>query len=715
MRTAMLLALVLGCASLHAELEPRDEALLKSYTEGATKLPGAVPVGYAHQFEVGDLQEATVLDRGVYRTIRLHVVAKLEDHFIVEVHNGRGLVFAGLMDNNGVFTKGWAGRAGEKPAEVEITEAEHPQALLHQAVRLPWSLELYKRAASSFHEGETFKVGELELAVQQPEYDMGGVHYVGLQSHGEDSWFGPQWQWTAADRVLYKVTRHEKLAKPEPLLDWSDVVEDAPKPAKATEWKPPKDEWEITKREDGSTLVFSYESFSRFSIADGDPMDQLHTPGPFLLAPQAELVLDTVYVEWPFQRFVITQAAHLPVVAVTARGAACSDEGLKQLALVKTLKSLALHLPVPGDPETSPPSELTAAGMKTIAEMTGLTDLAIVNPAGPELPAEFWPPLAPVKTIRSLSLALPEAAKLPDAFLGWTWLEKLSLWKGDLDGVGKLAGLTSLTLVDVPVSSAVAKQIVGLPNLTEFRLLRGKFPASTLSKLSKLTDLYINADAMDATWLIDSAAKLKSLKSLEIWSQGLVGDDLMALKSSSVENLTIGMGLERSEDVASLSKLANVRSLRLAYVAGVDAQSIAALAEMKGLSSLTLTIAMLPRTREENADLAALSKLSFLEELHVSGANMAKLGSLKLDAFENLKSLSLEELNLTEAVTAELGKCKSLESLSLRGSLLPKDGAAALEKLKSLKHLDLRQNYSVTDEELKAIKAALPGCEILAP
>ena len=62
-------------------------------------------------------------------------------------------------------------------------------------------------------------------------------------------------------------------------------------------------------------------------------------------------------------------------------------------------------------------------------------------------------------------------------------------------------------------------------------LLRGKFPASTLSKLSKLTDLYINADAMDATWLIDSAAKRKSLKSLEIWSQGLVGDDLMALKT----------------------------------------------------------------------------------------------------------------------------------------------------------------------------------------
>ena len=100
MRTLILFCLLLLCSALPA-LEPRDEELLQSYLENVQLLPGAIPVGYEHKFEVGDLQEAEVLDRGVYRTIRLHVVAKLGDEFVCEVHNGRGLVVAGLSLQSG--------------------------------------------------------------------------------------------------------------------------------------------------------------------------------------------------------------------------------------------------------------------------------------------------------------------------------------------------------------------------------------------------------------------------------------------------------------------------------------------------------------------------------------------------------------------------------------------------------------------------------------
>ena len=130
MRIAMLLALALACATLHAGLEPRDEALLQSYLSGDLVLPGAIPVGYEHKFEVGDLQEAELLDRGVYRTLRHHVVGSLDGKVICEIHNGRGLVFAGLIDNNGEFSKAWVGRAGEKPSEIKFGSHQHMQKLL---------------------------------------------------------------------------------------------------------------------------------------------------------------------------------------------------------------------------------------------------------------------------------------------------------------------------------------------------------------------------------------------------------------------------------------------------------------------------------------------------------------------------------------------------------------------------------------------------------
>ena len=228
MRTLILFCLLLLCSALPA-LEPRDEELLQSYLENVQLLPGAIPVGYEHKFEVGDLQEAEVLDRGVYRTIRLHVVAKLGDEFVCEVHNGRGLVFAGLMNNNGEFSKGWVGRAGTKPTEVRCARHVHMQRLMHDAVRVPWPFEIYSVPALNYSEGEKFKLGDVELTVQGAEFEYAGVHYQLRRSHGGENWFGSDWQWIAEDVTLYKVTRREKLAKPEPLLDWSDVVPGVPK------------------------------------------------------------------------------------------------------------------------------------------------------------------------------------------------------------------------------------------------------------------------------------------------------------------------------------------------------------------------------------------------------------------------------------------------------------------------------------------------------
>ncbi|MCB9933880.1 MAG: hypothetical protein H6841_10715 [Planctomycetes bacterium] len=711
MRTLLLLALALACGFLQAALEPRDEALLQAWLNGEVKLPGALPVGYAHQFEVGDLQEAEVLDRGVYRTIRLHVVGKLEDRFVAEAHNGRGLVVAGLMDNNGVFSKAWAGRAGEKPVEVAFNEQPGQQALMHEALRMPWSDALYQLAASSFREGEKFKLGDAELTVQAPGYELSGVSYEVLLSHGEDAWFGPYWQWKAGERVLYKVKRREKLAKPEPLLEWSEVLKDAPKPAKAPEWKPPKDEWEITKREDGSLLVFSYDCRSTFSI-DGSEPQPLNLPGPFVVPAGESLTVNVGDSPWEFEKHVLEQTARLPVSVASLSGSACCDSGLRALEGYTSLRSLTLFRrpSVKGLP--APPDELTADGAKAVARMGTLTELAILFMGQPRLTSEFWSALGDGKAIQTLYLKLPGLESLPDAIFGWKSLNTLHLWETGAGGIDSLVGLTELSLMDVTLSPLACGQVAALPKISKLALIRAGFPAGKLAQMQTLTELSIREKADEATWLIQSAGKLKALKRLELQVAGLVGEDLIPLRTGVVESLCVYGGLDRSDDVASLAKLKNVRELELTGVKGADVAALKALAAPGTLTKLTLTAPVLARSRKASEELAALAAFDCLQELHVREGGMAKAGPLGFAKFSKLKVLSLEKLSVETELLAELAACEKLEDLSFAGSLLPPDALETMKKLKTLKTLNLRGCLSIAPEDVAALKAALPDCAI---
>lgn len=714
MRTALLLVLVLACGVLQAGLEPRDEALLQAWLKGELKLPGAIPVGYAHQFEVGDMQEAEVLDRGVYRTIRLHVVAKLEDRFLVEAHNGRGLVVAGLMDNNGVFSKAWAGRAGEKPAQVEYSEQPGPQELFHHALRVPWSAVLYQLPAVSFRDGEKFKLGATELSVQAPGYELSGVKYELLQSHGEDAWFGPHWQWKAGERVLFKVTRREKLAKPEPLLDWSEVVKGAPKPAKAPEWKPPTDEWEITKREDGSLLVFAFDASGVFCVRGTEPKAEFLVPGPFVVGSGAALEASITTQPWSWQEFAISQAARLPVSEIRLHGEACSDKGLHAAAACKQLDTLTLFNASLDFEVGTPASGLTAVGSKELAGMSGLKTLRFLFGGADERGTpEFWAPLKDMKGVRELQLTLRGAEVLPVALRGWTGLEVLWFWGRGIEGVGGMTGLKELTLNGVEVSADAGRELTTLPALKSLSIGGGKFPASALAKLAQLSELSIDMTAEDATWLIGSAAKLKSLERLSLSVPGLVGEDLLPLQKSTLTALAVFGGLDEPDDVGVLAKLKNLRELELVGVKGADAAALKALAAPGTLTKLTLTAPVLARSRKASEELAALSAFDYLEELHVREGGMAKAGPLGLAKFTRLKALSLEKLNIEAELLAELVACAKLESLSFAGSLLPQGAVETLRKLKTLKTLNLRGCLSVTPKDVAALKSALPGCTVL--
>ena len=718
MRLLLTLMLAICCAQLHAGLEPGDEALLTRCISGDVTMPGVLPVGFQHKFEVGDIQEMEVLDRGVTRTLRLHVVAKVGDEVICEAHNGRGLVFAGQMNDKGEFSKAWAGRSGERPTEVKFRRNQHSQQLLHEALRVPWPPMIYNTPASSFREGDKFKFGSTELTVQAASYELAGVRYDLVQSHGPDSWFGPYWQWTAEGVVLFRVTRREKLAKAEPLLDWSKVDAKIPKPATPPEWTAPKDDWTVQPRADGSMLVFSYEAAGEYLFLDrklipvrdvprigpyGKRVVDAWSPGPFVVPAGQTLQLNTPMTDdWTQLDLLLQQCGRLPVSMAVLTGDASGDRGLKAVKAYPWLESIDVF-PMG--------ATVTEAGFKAIAGMGKLRELSLTVVSEEKL--KGISALKDLKTVRSLVLRAPDLMAIPVALTGWTWLESLEYTGKDIKGVKGLTGLTYLSMVHSEISRKSAEEVATLPKLRDLGLHSTNFSVPVLKTLT-LDKLAITSDvAEDAFFLIEAAATLKQLKTLELAVIDMKGQDLSPLAGGSLETLVVSDGLATSADVAAIAKLAKLAHLKLVKIKGADAAALTALSTMTSLKSFTLSNPVLVRSKTASAELAALAKFTRLEELHVIDGGMAKLGALGLDKFGKLKRLTLDNLNIEAAVTDELAACKKLEALSLADSLLVKGAGGKLAAIKTLKQLDLRLNYSLLPADVEALRVALPACEIL--
>jgi hypothetical protein len=425
-----LAALLLCCAALHAGLEPVDEGLLLRYTSGDAILPGVMPVGFEHVFEPGDLQETEVLDRGVYRTLRYHIVARLDDKVICEAHNGRGLVFAGLMDKNGTYHKAWAGRSGERPVEIKHRTNFHMQTMLHEALRVPWPQTLYNAPARGYREGETYRLGETTLTVRAATYVCSGVTYECLQSHGADNWFGPYWQWSADGVVLMRVTRREKLAAAQPLLDWSKIAPGTPTPIDPPGWEAPSDDWSVQARPDGSTLVFSYNAAGEYRFLDtalnpvsgseritpyGRGAVDATSPGPFVVPAGCTLQLQPpIDTEWAELDLLLRQAVKLPISMVVVTGPAAQDRGLQLLKDLPQLQSLDAFLLS---------QTISAKGFASIAAMSKLTELSFTF--ANEAAYAAIGPLKALKQVRKLALRAPDLSAIPGALLGWSNLEQL--------------------------------------------------------------------------------------------------------------------------------------------------------------------------------------------------------------------------------------------------------------------------------------------------
>jgi len=705
MRILLLLALLACAGAAHAGLEPRDAELLKLYKERKLAVPGAIPVGYEHVFEVGDVQEMEVLDRGVTRTLRYHIVGALDGRVVCEVHNGRGLVVAGLIDNNGVFSKAWAGQAGGKPTEVDFKTEANQHDILHRSLRVPWSFALYQLPAASYREGAKYRLGTSELPVAVATFEYGGVSYELTQSHGAENWFGPHWQWSAGGRVLFRVTRREKLAAAQPYLDWSAVLKGSPKAVAPPAWTAPAGGWEVNKQADGSLLVFAYEAEAGVAPDRPDMRTNLTlTPGVFSVPAGVTLQFSQATGEgWAILDYLYEQARVLPVSRVVLSHEAASDRGIVALADYKNLKALELLALEKAD--------LTAKGVRALARLSGLRELVLRLPQDDQ-PPEFWDPLKGLENVEVLELWSPRLAAFPPGMRGWSKLSRLSIRTAGVDGIGSLSALADLELAAEKVSSQAAAEIVALPALASLTLAGKQLAPSSVGKLKALKALTLRMKGEFAALYIEKAAGMSALETLILEVPDLRGEDVLALASSKVSHLCIRGGLATSEDVTALAKLTALKRLELGYVRGADAPALKALTALTALRSLTLTSPEIADPRKPSVELAALAGFTFLHELHLLDCEMAKVGALGLAKFSDLKALTLGQVNMDAALLADLGACVRLETLALPGTLLPRGAADTLAGLKSLRRLDLRANHSVLKEDLARLRKALPECEI---
>ena len=159
-------------------------------------------------------------------------------------------------------------------------------------------------------------------------------------------------------------------------------------------------------------------------------------------------------------------------------------------------------------------------------------------------------------------------------------------------------------------------------------------------------------------------------------------------------------------------------------LSGKKIRDITALADFSELRILDLS-------NNEIADLRPLMNLPKLEKLDVSGNIISDLRPLiglasliKLDASDNLVSdttplgevKGLEDLNLNGnriSVFSGLGKLVNLKIAALRNTGINDADLPELHTMRSLQTLDLQDNTGLSDKEVCALKAAIPGCTIL--
>ena len=167
-------------------------------------------------------------------------------------------------------------------------------------------------------------------------------------------------------------------------------------------------------------------------------------------------------------------------------------------------------------------------------------------------------------------------------------------------------------------------------------------------------------------------------------------------------------------EVLAAIGLSSDRNERL-YVTGVRLDSSAAgdslvphlhtFAELDGLG--------LNHTDLTDEGLKKLSGLKHLDVLEVGGTRITDAGLKRLENLPELSVLSLNRTAVTDAGMHDVARFSSLLQLHLAGTKVTDAGIKPLHRLRALEYLTLSDDMPVSDEALRAIKAANPQLTVL--
>ena len=297
----------------------------------------------------------------------------------------------------------------------------------------------------------------------------------------------------------------------------------------------------------------------------------------------------------------------------------------------------------------------------------------------------------------------------------WSQLERLTTVRhvdaqvrGTTEELGHLAKMPHLEALsldgsfDTPADSIVA-ELPPLPNLRGLYLTQPAHRCRRIDRLTSLESFRITDFSGVDEQVLRELSALPNLRQLAL--DGLFESaDLSFLPSRRKLS-----GLEfYNGDIsgAALKYIGQCRQLKdlSFYMSRVDGSGIRHLATLTDLETLDLEY-----TDVTSADLAELRTLKRLRELELTETRIG--GDMQfLSELENLETLKLYGTKVKAEDLTPLVGLKRLRSLDLGYTDLRPNGMPFLQQMK---HLTWLRVSNFDEEELKALQAALPECEIL--
>ncbi|MFT5680198.1 MAG: hypothetical protein ACI8RZ_001104 [Myxococcota bacterium] len=408
------------------------------------------------------------------------------------------------------------------------------------------------------------------------------------------------------------------------------------------------------------------------------------------------------------------------------------DAGLARLpVLCPDLEHLTLTL-----------GSVTSKGLAHVAKLSKLSKLS----------------LREMERIRKLGAL----SKLP-----LTSIKVASCSKFDLATLADAVGLTTLKVVNQPVSTKAFAAFAALPDLKELELYGYKTTIgvgleSHLAKMTKLTSLRIVRPLSEAE--VAAVVGLPALEKIYAYVETaadlerlapLSGGPQVRLRFTNLEEITDelleripailpdldGLNLDQGQVVnrgqkfgerglTAVGKLSSLRFLNLYRGGSFKNAVIAPLANLKKLEGLNLhgcykltagaakTIAGMTSLRRLNVSSmkfsdGALKKLSVLplEELYVHDAKITDKGMIYLSKCTTLRRLNVDfgNVEINDAGLQALSALTALEELTLKVGIVSPAAFATLAALPKLKRLRLGGNSNITrinDEHFEALSAS---------